>query len=237
MKKHNWYDIRNKSLFVQEELTKELDTGGKEMSDFSEYLDNYMKEHSITSSELSRETHIERTVIYKWRNGRQHPRDENNVVCIADALRMSVVEKQNLIDMYDRISLGELTVNSYYYIKDLLKKLKSTNKNSAPLTLKWDTPWEKEMQSHVTNLHSGDEIVSCITHLFTLLLEQENEIITLYLMMQPQYEIIQKRIQAFFRGTSVKIEQIVCLEQSFHKSYKNLEIFQWILPLCFEQLN
>lgn len=207
------------------------------MSDFSEYLNSYMEENSINSAQLSRETDIERTVIYKWRKGNRVPANEEIVMHIADALRMTVVEKQTLIDKYERLSMGELVVNSYHYIKNLLSKLKNTNIKSNSMTLKWDMSLKSELELNIVHLNSKEEIVSCITNLFRLIIEKEDKIKTLRLMMQPRYETIQERIQSFFRGSSIRIEQIVCLEQSYQKSYKNLQIFQWVLPLCFEQLN
>ena len=56
------------------------------MLGFSEYLQNFMKINSISMVELSKETNIDRTVIYRYVKGTRVPSDINIVIRIADAM-------------------------------------------------------------------------------------------------------------------------------------------------------
>lgn len=204
------------------------------MSEFSEYLDGYMEEKLMNSAELSRETDIERTLIYRYRKGSRVPSDEGIVMRMADALRMNVSEKNVLMEKYDRITMGELTVNSYQYVRNLLRKLKNTNKDAISEQNSWQMLRTNRSSQQIIQIQTKEEIVSCISNLFADAVKQE--VATVYLMMQPVYEDIQKLILSFFRNTNIRIEQIVCLEQSLPQSYKNLEIIRQVIPLCFEQI-
>ena len=51
--------------------------------------------------------------------------------------------------------------------------------------------------------------------------------------MQPVYDEIQRFILWNFKESNVAIEQILCMEQNVNLSYKNLEVFYEIIPLCF----
>ena len=204
------------------------------MSEFAEYLDYYMEENGISAAELSRETGIERTLVYRYRKGNRTPIDEQTVLRIMKGLRMNETEKRSLMEKYDCLNIGEYEVNSYKYVKKLLKRLKMTGKTSVSGRLHWNISLKDCFQESYFFAHSQDEIISCISAVFAEAKEQEAE---LMLVMQPFYEPIQKLIPQMFRNSGVRIEQIICLEQRLSKNYKNLEIFQWVLPLCFEPMN
>ncbi len=202
------------------------------MSEFSEYLDEFMNEKNMNSAELARVMDVERTVIYRYRKGSRVPTEEKTVCRMAAALRMSVPEKEKLLLKYDKLVLGDVTVNSYLYVKKLLKELCDTNINFIPKIMKQtaETEWKKE--NSILPLESNVKISSCISELFMETLEKES---SLYLVMQPRYDEIQKMIRSFFRGSKVNLEQIICLEQNISRSHENLQIFQQILPAFFEQ--
>lgn len=92
-----------------------------------------------------------------------------------------------------------------------------------------------KMAKGMLALKSEKEIEMCASSLFVAL-ARKNDNVTLNLLMQPSYEAIQDMLFSVFgaeKGSHVKIEQIVCLEQRIQKSYENLDNFWHILPLCF----
>lgn len=203
------------------------------MSEFSEYLDYYMEENGISVAALSRETGIERTLVYRYRKGNRTPVNEETVLRIVNGLRMNAMEKRRLLEKYDCLNIGEYEVKSYKYVKKLLKRLKETGRPSVSGMLHWGASLNSYFQESFFFIHSQDEINACISAMFAQVKEEGDE---LFLVMQPVYDSVQKMIPQFFRNSEIRIEQIVCLEQGFSKSYKNLEIFQSVLPLCFEPM-
>lgn len=205
------------------------------MSNFSEYLESYMMERSITSSMLAEESNIERTVIYRYIKGKRIPKEIEIVIHLADSLHMNIQEKSKLIDEYDKLTMGEITVNSYKYVSKLMEKLIVTEHQS--LFHQWRRKTLKDilLKNGSVLLNSREEIMSRVHSLFEYAVMKEGDT-TVHVIMQPVYDSIQNFILPFFEGTNVKIEQIICLEQSLSKSYKNLEIFQRILPLCFKEI-
>ena len=77
------------------------------MSKFSDFLDNYMEEHDISSADLARDMGSDRTTIHRYRKGKRVPADENVVSNMADVLRMSAGEKKILLEKYDCLVFGE----------------------------------------------------------------------------------------------------------------------------------
>lgn len=207
------------------------------MSNFSEYLEKYMTEKSITSAMLAEESNIERTVIYRYIKGKRIPQEIEIVIRMADSLHMNIQEKKQLLEEYDKLTLGELTVNSYKYVCRLMEKLVATEQKSLFRQWKKSVTANISLEDNTVLLNSREEIMSRVFNLFEYALTKESSNMTVHFIMQPIYDSVQNFILPFFEGTNVKIEQIVCLEQSLAKSYKNLEIFQQILPLCFKKIN
>ena len=138
------------------------------MSEFAEYLDYYMEENGISAAELSRETGIERTLVYRYRKGNRTPIDEQTVLRIMKGLRMNETEKRSLMEKYDCLNIGEYEVNSYKYVKKLLKRLKMTGKTSVSGRLHWNISLKDCFQESYFFAHSQDEIISCISAVFAL---------------------------------------------------------------------
>lgn len=202
------------------------------MLGFSEYLQNYMKTNSISMVELSKEVDIDRTVIYRYVKGTRVPSDLNIVVRIADAIQMSVSEKKELLREYDKLVFGESVVYSYQYIHKLLWNLEKLDIESVPMN-SWRSVHELKMDAPIVELKAREEIVTYLMDFFQFLSEQNNAAEKILLIMQPVYDEIQRFILWNFRESNMAIEQILCMEQNVNQSYKNLEVFYEIIPLCF----
>ena len=136
------------------------------MSAFSEYLDNHMEEHSISSAELAKDTGIDRTTIHRYRKGKRIPADEETVITIADSLRMRAQEKSELMEKYDRVVLGENTVNGYKYVKDMLHMFAESEKQSDTVLYRWNCSIDNNLNKPVMPLGSENEILSRIHAVF-----------------------------------------------------------------------
>ena len=204
------------------------------MSAFSEYLDNHMEEHSISSAELAKDTGIDRTTIHRYRKGKRIPADEETVVMIADSLRMRAQEKSELMEKYDRVVLGENTVNGYKYVKDMLHMFAESEKQSDTVSYRWNCSIDNNLNKPVMPLGSENEIVSHIHAVFDDAREKGREV---SIIMQPTYNSVMNLIAHMFEHGYMKVNHIICIEQNHSKSYMNLEAFRQILPLSFQNRN
>lgn len=204
------------------------------MSGFSEYLDEYMEEHSISSSELSKDINIDRTTIHRYRKGKRIPVDEETVNLIADSLRMRVHERNTLMERYDREVLGESIVNGYRYVKEMLHAFSMNEKKNDSVAYIWRCEINEAVDSPVIRLNSENEIVSYIHAVFDKAKKNESEV---SIIMQPVYSSVMRMIGNVFENCNVRINHIMCIEQNYSRSYKNLEMFRQILPMCFQNNN
>lgn len=203
------------------------------MLGFSEYLQNFMKTNSISMVELSKETDIDRTVIYRYVKGTRIPSDMDTVARIADAMQMSVSEKKYLLKEYDKLVFGKPMVYSYQYIKKLLRNLERPDRNAVSVKEQWKIVSKIKMDASIIELMTKEEIITYILDLFRYVAETGDASEKIFLVMQPVYDEIQRFIPQIFSQCNVRLEQIVCMEQNINQSYKNLEAFYGILPLCF----
>ncbi len=212
-------------------LKKYLYQEDKIVAGFSDYLQNYINLKEITLKDLSEETDIDRTVLYRYVKGKRIPSDKDIVIRVADAAQMSVSEKRCLLAEYDKLVFGENVVYSYEYIKRLANRLGSLNKLAVRNS--WRTVYEFKMEDMVTGLYSKEEIMTYILDLFRFIASQKSKTEKVLLVMQPVYDEIQDFMPDIFAGSHVEIEQIICIEQNIKQNHKNLELFEKILPLCF----
>lgn len=194
-----------------------------------------MKKNEISMVELSRETDIDRTVIYRYVKGTRVPSDINVVIRIADAMQMSVREKKHLLEEYDKLVFGEEMVYSYQYIQKLMRELERMRRETELLfSSQWSIVHEQlKVATPIIELKNREEIVNYILNFFQYVAGQNKISDRIYLVMQPLYQDIQKFIPQIFKNSNIQIEQIVCLEQNFNQSYENLRVLQEILPACF----
>jgi len=206
------------------------------MSDFSEYLDNYMNENSITSSNLSVDIEVDRTLIHRYRKGTRVPSDEKKVLDIAEALKMNTSEKKMLLEKFDLVNLGEAVVYNYQYMKKLLGDLQAaTNEQINFIPQVGDINYFDEGKA-IVRLNSKDEIIALCAHLF--IDSKEKDDITIQMIFQPVYEEILMLMQNTLGDIrNAKIEHILCLEKNPQKSFLNLEIFGKVIPLAFREID
>lgn len=200
---------------------------------FSEDLQKFMKTNSISMMDLSVETDIDRTVIYRYVKGTRIPSDVNIVIRIADALQMSVSEKKHLLKEYDKLILGEPMVYSYQYVQNLLHSLNQPNDNFNIVESQWQIKRKLKKNNELIELKSKEEIVTYIIELLRYIAEAESNTEKLFLVMQPTYEEVQRFLPHILKKKNIEVEQIVCMEQNVNQSYKNLDLFYGVLPMCF----
>lgn len=207
------------------------------MSKFSKHLENYMNDREITVAELAAETGMDRVTLYRYIKGTRTPSDVATVEKILDALRIRVAEKQEFLEEYDRLILGEQVVDSYQYVNKLLKELKYISQNIYLQEHTWKEFVEMPLNENVIVLNSQKEIELCVISLYEEVFKANDQDASIHFLMQPTYAPIQELMVSSFLGKNIKIEQIVCLEQSIQKSYRNLEVFRQLLPACFADMD
>lgn len=203
------------------------------MTEFSNYLENFMKEKDISMATLARETNVDRAAMYRYVKGTRIPSEIGIVKKIADVLQMSVRERGKLLEEYDKLILGEEMVYSYQYIQNFLSRLVQVPEKEEMMRERWKLVWKQDKTGSVIRLGSKQEIANYIFHVFEYIIQKNRTEEEVYMVMQPIYPELQQFLLNVFANSSIKVEQIICLEQSLRYSYKNLKIFQEILPLYF----
>ncbi len=196
-----------------------------------------MVKHQVTASYLAQETGIDRTVIYRYMKGKRLPADADVAEKIADALQMSEEEKRRFYQGYDKAVMGESMVFSYQYIQQILDDLENMDENALTDNTKWQTTIEMRMDKPMAELKSKEEIETCVHDLFRCVAGTNKVHEELWMIMQPEYDGIQRHIPQIFKGKDVTVKQLICMEQSREKDYKNLMIFAKIVNPCFQLEN
>ncbi len=203
------------------------------MIEFSDYLQDLMNRYSVSASELSEETGIDRTVVYRYMKGKRVPSSVAVVEKLADALQISEKERKRLLQEYDKAILGESMVFSYQYIQKMLLDLDSLNENIFVEKTSWSTTIEMRTENNFVCLHSQEEIITCILDLFRHAAYFDDSTEDLVVIMQPTYEDVQRFIPSIFKDKSMKVRQLICMEQNSRKDYKNLILLNNVLQPCF----
>lgn len=203
------------------------------MSGFSKYLKSYLEEREITAAELAQEMQMDRSTVFRYTTGTRAPSDIDIVRKMANALQMQNSDKIRLLEEYDRATLGEKTVNSYQYVRKLLGNLKNVTEKVCLDVGKWKQAAALLGTEGNICLESRKEIEMCAAALFEAAKQENKEV---YLLVQPVYREIQEQVQRVFQGSSVKVEQIICLDQDFWKSHENLDVLGLVLPLGFADI-
>lgn len=192
-----------------------------------------MQENDISIVDLSKETGIDRTVVYRYIKGKRIPSDIETVIRIADALQMSVSEKKYLMDEYDKLTLGEPLVHSFQYVQNLFRQLDAYCGTDICSYKMWHSNYDFVMEHSVIALHGKEDICLFIQDLLRYVAGQQESCLELRMIMQLVYEDIQSSIIQNFSNHDIAVEQIVCLEQNRKHSHENLKVLQGILNLCF----
>lgn len=161
------------------------------MSVFSEYLDNYMDEYSISSSELAKNMDIDRTTIHRYRKGKRIPADEETVILIAESLRMRTHEKALLMEKYDRVVMGDDMVNGYKYVKEMLYMFAEAEHETDTVMYNWNCGVNNDYNTPVTHLNSENGILSHVYALFDNAKEQGSAV---SIIMQPSFSSVMSMI-------------------------------------------
>lgn len=207
------------------------------MSKFSKHLEYYMNEHEITVADLVEETGMDRVTIYRYVKGTRNPTDVLIVETLLDALRVRIAEKKEFLEEYDRLIMGDQIVDSYKYVNKLLKELKNISQNQYTRERTWKKIVKMPIEDRTISLEGTKEIEMCAAAFFENVVKRADENTSVYFLIQPVYKSLQELMISSFRGKKIKIEQIVCLEQNIQKSYRNLEVFRQLLPVCFDDMN
>ena len=200
------------------------------MTGFSKYLQAFVKKRKISMVDISKETGIDRTIVYRYIKGSRVPSNAGIVIKIANAMGMSDSEKKYLLEEYDKLLLGEPLVSSYQHVNKLIGAL---SERLHSFTSQLDKTQDLKMNSPVMELNSKGEIVAYILELFRFIAEKKNSSNKVCFIMQPFYREIQNLTLQLFNHSNIRIEQIVCLEQNISRGYENLRVLQEVLPLCY----
>ncbi len=207
--------------------------------EFSEMLRGYLKEHNMTMAELSRSTGIERFALSRYINGKRIPSKPETAKIIADALQLNYNEKKKFFEAFEKAIYVDSMVNIYNYMKSLFSSLShiygSADRVDAKISADSGTA-DMTVDSGFHKISSKYDIISCVFRMFEGAARSKDTSLShiqILVSHRSVCEEIQKIILPVFRGTSVNIQQVVCLEGNVNKCYMNLEILEDILPIGF----
>lgn len=215
---------------------KKSTTSAKE-NIFSKHLKQYLKEHGITVAELAAEIGMDRVTVYRYIKGDRIPSEIKIVELMLDALRMRSTERIEVLEKYERVQMGDQIIDSYKYVEKLMNDLNKISQNSNEKEQTWQKFVKMPLEDEIISLTSAKDIEMCAAAFFENIVKTGQENRNVSILMQPTYETLQKLMVSSFSDKNVKVEQIICLEQSSQDNYRNLEVFRQLLPTCFSNMD
>lgn len=208
---------------------------------FAEYLTKYLADNKLSVSQAAKRIGMDRTIFFRYTTGRRTPQSEEQVSEIADRLCMTAEEKDELIDKYDRLSLGDELVSSFHYVNRLMKTLSNADtfnsQSPASLTAKLNLR-NYSFVKESSYLNSPTAIVECAFHIFQAE-KSLNKSGGIKLIMQPNYKQIEGMLTPIFSDSVIPVEQIICLEKTIEKGYTNLDLIEELITpiFCLKNVN
>lgn len=116
------YDLIYAIMFFRDQYAME----GTVVRKFSEELDRMIRERSIAIYELAKMSGVERTLIHKMLKGERLPAKPSVVEALADALMLSVDERETLLESYRAAKMGEEAYRSRRAVLDFYNQFPPT---------------------------------------------------------------------------------------------------------------
>lgn len=197
------------------------------MSEFADYLRDYMKKKSVTISKLSKMLEKDRGTISRYVSGQRIPLTEESVLQIARALDMKEEELKEWMRYYEYESIGKTKVLAYEETMAFLSSLSQISEDIKQTTQKHRTYTEG-----VYDILTREEIYSMLSFMVCEASKMEEQ--TIYVCMEPDGQIL-GHIISEAATDAVTIKHIMPLEEKLERG--NLNLISQLLRYCFWENN
>ena len=193
------------------------------MSEFADYLRDYMKKKSVTKSKLSQKLEKDRGTISRYVSGERIPLTEEGVLQIARALDMKEEEWKEWVRYYEYESIGKTKVLAYEEAMAFLSSLNEISEDT-----KQTTQVRRTYTDGVYEISTREEIYSMLAFMVCEAANMEER--TVYVCMEPDCQILDHIISEAATD-AVTVKHIMPLEEKIERG--NLHLMSQLLRYCF----
>lgn len=209
------------------------------MTSFSTLLTTFIDQKNISIHPLTRYCNLDRSTMYKYLNGKRLPPKQELVERIADYMRLSPSEHEDLITAWTIAQIGEKTYYNRKNVENFILNFPDVTKID-PLTLSSYTGIGSTDCPACKALTSQAVINDALSRM--ILAESEKKKGRLALLLQPDNDYLFHFLTGLGEAEcTLSIEQILCLNNSGQPENSsgsfNLRYLQKILPLYIRALD
>lgn len=209
------------------------------MNTFSELLSFLVHQKDIPVYPMTQYCEIERTMMYRYLNGKSIPESQTMVERMADFMRLSPTEREQLITAWHIQKVGPENWHNRRCVENFLLHFPKT----FPAEQQNDMPAEDSLPSVCPPCHPLFTPTALNHAVIQILMDEfQKPEGHLRLMLQPDYDYLFQSLTGFGEYTrTFAVEHILCLENSSSHEQKNgccnLTYLQKLLPLYSTGLN
>lgn len=201
------------------------------MSKFSEKCKELLTENGYNVYRLSQAASLERTTLQRMVTGKRLPGPEF-VEHFCQALRISLPEKKEIMELYKMEAIGETAYRNQTTILHLFEKLSALEKNEGFNKRSIVDYGEMKLISPISNDKYETELLLQYVLRKTI---QEQESPELYTNLPGTDTLLPHYLNLMIPqyGKAILIKHLIHFQTNASYAYENLETLHQIIPLCF----
>ena len=201
------------------------------MSKFSEKCKQLLIENGYNVYRLSQAASLERTTLQRMVTGKRLPGPEF-VEHFCQALRISLPEKKEIMELYKMEAIGETAYRNQTTILHLFEKLSALEKNEGFNKRSIVDYGEMKLISPISNDKYETELLLQYVLRKTI---QEQESPELYTNLPGTDTLLPHYLNLMIPqyGKAILIKHLIHFQTNASYAYENLETLHQIIPLCF----
>ena len=201
------------------------------MSKFSEKCKELLTENGYNVYRLSQAASLERTTLQRMVTGKRLPGPEF-VEHFCQALRISLPEKKEIMELYKMEAIGETAYRNQTTILHLFEKLSALEKNEGFNKRSIVDYGEMKLISPISNDKYETELLLQYVLRKTI---QEQESPELYTNLPGTDTLLPHYLKLLIPqyGKTILIKHLIHFQTNASYAYENLETLHQIIPLCF----
>lgn len=202
------------------------------MSKFSEKCKELLIENGYNVYRLSQAASLERTTLQRMVTGKRLPGPEF-VEHFCQALRISLPEKKEIMELYKMEAIGETAYRNQTTILHLFEKLSALEKNEGFNKRSIVDYGEMKLISPISNDKYETELLLQYVLRKTI---QEQESPELYTNLPGTDTLLPHYLNLMIPqyGKAILIKHLIHFQTNASYAYENLETLHQIIPLCFQ---
>lgn len=204
------------------------------MTHFSNLLYDYITAKDIRIYPFAQYCDIDRSNMYKLINGKRNPTSEKVIHKMADFMRLTPHERNELLEAYHITLVGPETFHRRKNVHDFITHFSGNTKEFSDISAYFTTAFDLKSSTDLLSLSGSMEL----KHAIYSILSQESQLLNgeIHLIMQPDSDFIMDTL-AYIGKTKndLSIDHIICLNNddslTTDKKDYNLRCLQNIIPM------